>query len=46
MTVGARAIKREETPEDLVGTLVYFASPDSDFVTGQTIVVDGGSTML
>ncbi len=46
MTVGARAIKREETPEDLVGTLIYLASPDSDFVTGQTIVVDGGSTML
>jgi NAD(P)-dependent dehydrogenase (short-subunit alcohol dehydrogenase family) len=46
MTVGARAIKREETPEDLVGTLVYLASADSDFVTGQTIVVDGGSTML
>jgi NAD(P)-dependent dehydrogenase (short-subunit alcohol dehydrogenase family) len=46
MTVGARSIKREETPEDLVGTLIYLASPDSDFVTGQTIVVDGGSTML
>jgi NAD(P)-dependent dehydrogenase (short-subunit alcohol dehydrogenase family) len=46
MTLGARAIKREETPEDLVGTLVYLASADSDFVTGQTIVVDGGSTML
>jgi NAD(P)-dependent dehydrogenase (short-subunit alcohol dehydrogenase family) len=46
MTVGARAIKREEVPEDLVGTLVYLASPDSDFVTGQTIVVDGGSTMV
>jgi NAD(P)-dependent dehydrogenase (short-subunit alcohol dehydrogenase family) len=46
MTVGARAIKREEEPEDLVGTLIYLASSDSDFVTGQTIVVDGGSTML
>ncbi|TAJ81126.1 dehydrogenase, partial [bacterium] len=28
---------------DLCGTLVYLASADSDFVTGQTIVVDGGS---
>jgi NAD(P)-dependent dehydrogenase (short-subunit alcohol dehydrogenase family) len=46
MTIAARAIKREELPEDLVGTLIYLASPDSDFVTGQTIVVDGGSTML
>jgi NAD(P)-dependent dehydrogenase (short-subunit alcohol dehydrogenase family) len=45
MTIGARALKREETPDDLVGTVVYLASPDSDFVTGQTIVVDGGSTM-
>jgi NAD(P)-dependent dehydrogenase (short-subunit alcohol dehydrogenase family) len=46
MTIAARAIKREEVPEDIVGTLVYLASPDSDFVTGQTIVVDGGSSML
>jgi NAD(P)-dependent dehydrogenase (short-subunit alcohol dehydrogenase family) len=39
----ARAIKRLQTPEDLLGVLVYLASPDSDFVTGQTILVDGGS---
>jgi NAD(P)-dependent dehydrogenase (short-subunit alcohol dehydrogenase family) len=38
-----RSIKRLQTPEDLLGALVYLASPDSDFVTGQTIVVDGGS---
>jgi len=37
-----RSIKRLETPEDLLGVLVYLASSDSDFVTGQTIVVDGG----
>ena len=41
----ARAIKRLETPEDLAGTLIYLASSDSDFVTGQTIVVDGGSIL-
>ncbi len=40
-----RAIKRDEVPEDLIGTLVYLSSSDSDFVTGQTIVVDGGSAM-
>ena len=40
-----RAIKRDEVPEDLLGTLVYLSSADSDFVTGQTIVVDGGSAM-
>lgn len=39
----ARSIKRLETPEDLLGTLVFLASSDSDFMTGQTIVVDGGS---
>lgn len=41
----ARSIAREELPEDLIGTLIYLASPDSDFVTGQTIVVDGGDAM-
>jgi NAD(P)-dependent dehydrogenase (short-subunit alcohol dehydrogenase family) len=30
-------------PDDLTGTLIYLASADSDFVTGQVIVVDGGS---
>ena len=38
----ARSIKRLQTPEDLLGVLVYLASPDSDFVTGQTMLVDGG----
>jgi NAD(P)-dependent dehydrogenase (short-subunit alcohol dehydrogenase family) len=41
----ARSIKRLQTPEDLLGTLVFLASPDSGFMTGQTIVVDGGSIM-
>ena len=39
----ARSIKRLQTPEDLLGVLVYLASSDSDFVTGQTLLVDGGS---
>lgn len=38
-----RSIKRLQTPDDLLGTLIFLASPDSDFMTGQTIVVDGGS---
>jgi NAD(P)-dependent dehydrogenase (short-subunit alcohol dehydrogenase family) len=41
--LNARAIKRLETPEDLLGALVYLSSSDSDFVTGQTILIDGGS---
>ena len=39
----ARSLKRLETPEDLAGTLIYLSSSDSDFITGQTVVVDGGS---
>jgi NAD(P)-dependent dehydrogenase (short-subunit alcohol dehydrogenase family) len=41
----ARAIRREEVPEDLVGTTFFLASPDADFVTGQMISVDGGKNM-
>lgn len=40
-----RSLKRVERPEDLVGAVVFFASSDSDFITGQTLVVDGGGTM-
>ena len=39
----SRAFKRDQYPEDLLGTLVFLVSSDSDFVTGQSIVVDGGS---
>jgi NAD(P)-dependent dehydrogenase (short-subunit alcohol dehydrogenase family) len=39
-----RALKRDEYPADLLGALVFLASADSDFVTGQTIAVDGGAT--
>jgi 3-oxoacyl-[acyl-carrier protein] reductase len=42
---GDRAIKRVQLPEDLAGAVAFFASPDSDFITGQTLVVDGGSAM-
>jgi NAD(P)-dependent dehydrogenase (short-subunit alcohol dehydrogenase family) len=44
-TAATRAIRREQTPDDLVGALIFLASPDSDFMTGQTLVVDGGSVM-
>jgi NAD(P)-dependent dehydrogenase (short-subunit alcohol dehydrogenase family) len=39
----ARAIKRAEEPDDLVGACVHLASPESDFMSGQTLVVDGGA---
>lgn len=41
--VQRRAIKRDEYPEDLVGSLIFLASSDSDFMTGQVLAVDGGS---
>jgi NAD(P)-dependent dehydrogenase (short-subunit alcohol dehydrogenase family) len=41
----SRALKREEEPEDLSGALVFFCSGESDFITGQTLLVDGGSVM-
>lgn len=41
----SRAIKRDQAPDDLMGAVVFFSSSDSDFITGQTLVVDGGSAM-
>jgi NAD(P)-dependent dehydrogenase (short-subunit alcohol dehydrogenase family) len=43
--MATRCIKRGETPEDLTGTVVFLASDDSDFISGQTIIVDGGSAL-
>ena len=45
-SIRSRAIQREEHPEDLVGALSFLASDDAAFMTGQTLVVDGGSAML
>ena len=44
--VAIRAMPRRAVPADLLGALLFLASADSDFVTGQTIAVDGGSVML
>ena len=41
--VQSRALKRDETPQDLLGALIFLASAESDFVTGQTLAVDGGN---
>jgi NAD(P)-dependent dehydrogenase (short-subunit alcohol dehydrogenase family) len=43
--IATRSLKREEEPQDLVGALLFLASHDSDFMTGQTMLVDGGSAM-
>ena len=42
VSVSARTLQRDQVPEDVVGAVVYFAGPGSSFVTGQTIVIDGG----
>lgn len=44
--VKSRAIPRDEYPEDLVGAASFLASDDAAFMTGQTMVVDGGSAMV
>lgn len=41
--LASRALKRDGLPEDLIGALIFLCSDDSNFVTGQTIAVDGGS---
>ncbi len=40
-----RALPRVQVPEDVVGAVSFFLGRDSDFITGQTLVVDGGSFM-
>ncbi len=40
-----RCFQRDQYPQDLVGTVIFLASDDSDFITGQTINVDGGLHM-
>jgi 3-oxoacyl-[acyl-carrier protein] reductase len=43
--VSRTPLGRLEQPKDLLGALIFLASDDSDFITGQTLLVDGGRTM-
>ena len=43
ISLKARVIARDQFPEDIVGAVAFLASPDAAFITGQTIVVDGGA---
>jgi NAD(P)-dependent dehydrogenase (short-subunit alcohol dehydrogenase family) len=39
----ARVLVRDQYPEDIVGAVLFFASEQSSFITGQSLVVDGGA---
>jgi NAD(P)-dependent dehydrogenase (short-subunit alcohol dehydrogenase family) len=41
--VASRALHSDQHPQDLLGALIFLASAESDFVTGQTLAVDGGN---
>jgi NAD(P)-dependent dehydrogenase (short-subunit alcohol dehydrogenase family) len=43
VSLKARLIQRDQFPSDIVGAVAFFCSPDADFVTGQSLVVDGGA---
>ncbi len=45
-SVALRSLKRLQVPNDVVGAMLFLASPLSDFITGQTINVDGGISFL
>jgi len=42
VSVAARTIQRDQMPEDVVGAVVFLSTPAADFITGQTMVIDGG----
>jgi NAD(P)-dependent dehydrogenase (short-subunit alcohol dehydrogenase family) len=42
VSVAARTIKRDQVPEDITGAVAFLCGPESTFITGQTMVIDGG----
>jgi NAD(P)-dependent dehydrogenase (short-subunit alcohol dehydrogenase family) len=42
VSIAARTIQRDQLPEDVAGAVVFLCTPAADFVTGQTMVIDGG----
>ncbi|RWE38332.1 MAG: SDR family oxidoreductase [Mesorhizobium sp.] len=46
LSIASRFLRREQEPEDLNGAVMFLLSPESDFISGQTLAVDGGSVMI
>ena len=44
VSVSARTLQRDQVPQDVVGAVVFLCGPGSDFITGQSLVIDGGQT--
>jgi NAD(P)-dependent dehydrogenase (short-subunit alcohol dehydrogenase family) len=42
VSIAARTIQRDQVPEDVVGAVIFLCTPAADFITGQTMVIDGG----
>jgi NAD(P)-dependent dehydrogenase (short-subunit alcohol dehydrogenase family) len=42
VSVAARTLQRDQVPEDVAGAVVFLCTPAADFITGQTLVIDGG----
>jgi NAD(P)-dependent dehydrogenase (short-subunit alcohol dehydrogenase family) len=42
VSIASRTLQRDQVPEDVVGAVVFLCTPAADFVTGQTMVIDGG----
>jgi len=42
ISVSSRTIKRDQVPEDVTGAVAFLCGPESSFITGQTMVIDGG----
>jgi NAD(P)-dependent dehydrogenase (short-subunit alcohol dehydrogenase family) len=42
VSISARTLQRDQQPEDVVGAVVFLCGPGAAFITGQTIVIDGG----
>ena len=42
VSIASRTLQRDQLPEDVVGAVVFLCGPGAGFVTGQTMVIDGG----